>query len=320
MVNQDYVEGGQNYADDTPEHAEEFRSLLRNHDFRVALSIGFDRQSVIDAAWGGVGEPKNSTISPQSLHFTDPAGQALFTQWAESYTSFNATAANALLDGLGMTTAPDGFRTLPSGKPFTLVMDISDWGGILQVQVDAANEMKEQWETNLGIKVQINNLQGQPDLETRTNEGYYMIRGAHISEIDVLTFPDWVFPVVNRYMFPLQGRWFANGGDACTEPPSEGNMYPCGLKPEDGSPAQILQGLYNAARDTSTFEGRNAVVQQAVEEIIEDGPFIIGVSGDRPMPIIVKDYMRNILNYGVVGPWAPATPGNQIAALWWMEK
>jgi hypothetical protein len=38
------------------------------------------------------------------------------------------------------------------------------------------------------------------------------------------------------------------------------------------------------------------------------------------MPIIVKDYMRNILDFGVVGPWAPATPGNQIAAQWWMDQ
>lgn len=321
MVNQDYVEGGQNYPDDTPEHAAEIRDLLRNHDFRVALSIGFDRQSVIDAAWGGNGASQNMTISPQSLHFADPAGEAIFDQWAASYTEFNAVNANALLDGLGMTPDIDGFRTLPSGKPFTLIIDISDWGGILQVQVDAAEEMKNQWETNLGIRVQINNLQGQqPDLDARTNEGYYMLRAAHVSELDVLTFPDWVFPVVNRYMFPLQGRWFANGGDACTEAPSEGNLYPCGLKPEDGSPAQILQTLYNEARETGTVDGRNAIVQQAIAELISSGPFVIGVSGDQPMPILVKDYMKNILDYGVVGPWAPATPGNQIAALWWMDK
>jgi hypothetical protein len=180
--------------------------------------------------------------------------------------------------------------------------------------------MKKQWETNLGIKVTINNLQGQPDIDTRTNEGYYMLRGAHVSEIDILTYPDWMFPVVNRYVFPLEGRWFAKGGDACKDAPTETLKNPCGLKPEDGSPAQILQGLYNEARNTGTIEGRHAVVWKAIDEIVKDGPFIIGVSGDQPMPIIVKDYMKNILNFGVVGPWAPATPGNQIAAQWWMDK
>ncbi len=320
MVNQDYVEGGKNYTDDTPEHAKEIRDLLRNKDFRVALSTGFDRQRVIDVVWGGIAEAKNMTISPQSLHFSDPAGQEVFKQWAQNATKFDAAAANALLDGLGMKKGADGFRTLPSGKPFELVMDISDWGGSLKVQVDAADEMKKQWGENLGLNVRINNLQGQPDLDTRTNEGYYMIRGSHTAEVDVLTYPDWMFPVVNRYMFPLEGRWFANGGDACVVKDGDTSHLPCGLKPEAGSPAEILQGLYNKARDTADFAARNKVVQDAVSEIVKDGPFDIGVSGDQPMPIIVKDYMKNILDFGVVGPWAPATPGNQIAALWWRDK
>lgn len=40
---------------------------------------------------------------------------------------------------------------------------------------------------------------------------------------------------------------------------------------------------------------------------------------DQQMPVIVKDYMRNIPNFGVVGPW-DATPGNTIPAQWWMDK
>ena len=43
MVNQDYVEGGKNYENDTPEKAAEIRTLLRDKRFRDALSIGFDR-------------------------------------------------------------------------------------------------------------------------------------------------------------------------------------------------------------------------------------------------------------------------------------
>ena len=318
MVNQDYVEGGKNYEDDTPEHAKEIRDLLRSDKFRQALSIGFDRQRVVDVAWGGIADIKNYTLSPQSWHFAGDKGQEVYQKWAQNFVNFDAAAANALLDELGMTKGTDGFRNLPSGKPFELVIDISDWGGSLKVQVDAADEMKKQWETNLGLKIKINNLQGQPDLDTRTNEGYYMLRGAHISEIDILTYPDWLFPVVNRYYFPLEGRWFAKGGDACV--PAADKPYDCGLKPEDGSPAQVLQGLYNKARETNSEQGRHEVVWEAIDVHVQHGPFVIGVAGDQPMPIIVKDYMRNILDFGVVGPWAPSTPGNQIAALWWMDK
>jgi peptide/nickel transport system substrate-binding protein len=47
-------------------------------------------------------------------------------------------AANALLDEIGMTKGADGFRSLPSGEPVTV--DISDWGGRCQGQVDASDE------------------------------------------------------------------------------------------------------------------------------------------------------------------------------------
>jgi peptide/nickel transport system substrate-binding protein len=320
MVNQDYVEGGKNYDDDTPEHAAEIRELLRNPSFRQALSTGFDRQRVIDVAWGGIGDIKNTTISPQSWHFTGPEGEAAYQQWAESYVVEDLDAANKMLDDLGMAKGADGMRMLPSGKPFELVMDITDWGGSLKVQTDAASEMASQWGANLGINVRINNIQGQPDVDTRTNEGQYMLRGAHVSEIDILTYPDWMFPVVNRYFMPLQGRWFAKGGATCTDEPSEGNLYPCGLEPAEGSSAQILQDLYNKARNTATEEGRHAVVREAVDEFVKNGPFVIGVSGDQSMPIVIKDHMRNIMDFGVVGPWAPATPGNQIVSQWWIEQ
>jgi peptide/nickel transport system substrate-binding protein len=320
MINQDYVEGGKNYDNDTPEKATEIRELFRDKRFRDALSIGFDRARVIDVAWGGIAEAKGMTLSPQSWHFTGAEGQAVYKKWSEAGVGFDVEAANALLDEVGMTKGADGFRTLPSGEPFELVMDTTDWGGSLKLQVDAADEMKKQWEANLGIHVKVNNIQGQPDVDTRINEGYYMMRGAHISEIDILTYPDWLFPIVNRYMFPLQGKWFAKGGDSCTDEVSEGNAHPCGLKPEDGSPAQMLQELYNKARNTGTEEERHKVVWEAIDVVIEEGPFVISVAGDQPMPIIVKDYMRNILNFGVVGPWAPATPGNQIAAQWWMDQ
>ncbi|HRF46063.1 MAG TPA: ABC transporter substrate-binding protein [Anaerolineales bacterium] len=319
MINQYYVEGGKNYENDTPEKAAEIRSVLRDQRFRIALSTGFDRQRIIDVAWGGIGEAKGATISPQSWHFAGE-GQAAYEKWANAYAETDIEGANALLDDLGMAVGADGFRTLPSGEPFVLTVDVSDWGGSLKVQVDAADEMKRQYEENLSIAVSINNLQGQPDLDTRTNEGYYMLRGAHISEIDILTYPDWMYPIVNRYMFPLEGRYFAKGGEACTEEPNESSQYPCGVAPEEGSPAQLLQDLYLKARDTATIEDRHAVVWETIDVIVEQGPFVIGVGGDQPMPIIVKDHMRNILDFGVVGPWAPSTPGNQIAAQWWIEQ
>jgi len=100
----------------------------------------------------------------------------------------------------------------------------------------------------------------------------------------------------------------------------EGSQYPCGVEPVAGSPAQILQDLYTKARSTAGVEDRHKVVWEAVEELIKDGPFVIGVGGDQLAPVVIKDTVHNVLDFGVVGPWAPATPGNQIVAQWWIEQ
>lgn len=317
-VNSWYVEGGKNYADDTPEHAKKIRDVLRDKRFRQALSMGIDRQRMIDVAWNGIGEAKQATLSPQSPHFASPEGKKVYEAWANSYIDFDVEKANALLDEMGMKKGADGFRTLPSGEPFVLTLDISDWGGSLKVQTDAAAEAEKQWETNLGLSVEVKNLQGQPDLDIRNNNGYFMLRAAHVAELDIWTYPDWLFPIVNRYYMPLEGKWYAKGQDTCVPDPKI--PYDCGVKPEDGSPAQRLQALYDKGVNEPDAAKRDAIVWEAIQINIDEGPFIIGISGDQQMPIVVKNYMRNIPNYGVVGPWAPATPGNTIASQWWMDK
>jgi peptide/nickel transport system substrate-binding protein len=94
----------------------------------------------------------------------------------------------------------------------------------------------------------------------------------------------------------------------------------CGVKPAAGSPAEKMQALYEKGLAEKDINKRHQIVWEAIKVSIDEGPFVIAVAGDQPMPIIVKNYMRNILDFGVVGPWAPATPGNQVAAQWWMEK
>jgi peptide/nickel transport system substrate-binding protein len=320
FINQDYVEGGQNYADDTPEHAKEIRDLLRNASFRQALSIGTDRQKIIDVAWKGIGTTKQYTLSPQSWHFAGAEGQKVYEEWAASFTEYDVAKANEMLDEIGMTKGADGFRTLPSGTAFDLIIDVTDWGGDLAVNVDGSNELKAQWEANLGIKTTINNLQGQPISGTRMNEGFYMLKVAEMAEVDIWTFPEQIFPVRNNYSFPLTGRWYANGGDTCVPSAPEKQYAECGMKPEPGSPEARLQDIYRQGLNTKDIDARHQLVWDAFEINMTEGPFILGLTGDVPAAAICKDNLKNVLNYGVTGPWAPATPGNQVTAQWYFEQ
>jgi peptide/nickel transport system substrate-binding protein len=319
FINLDYVEGGKNYEDDTAEHAKEVRDLLRADKFRQALSVGVDRQRVIDVAWKGIGEAKNYTLSPQSWHFAGEEGQKVYKEWAASFTEYSIEKANSWLDEVGMKKGSDGFRTLPSGKPFQLWFDVDDWGGDMDVNMNGTMEIKAQYEKNLALSCNINNVKGQPVAGTRHSEGQYMLKVALEAEMDIWTFPDQMFAVRNNYSFPLAGRWFGNGGDACKVSAPEKQYAECGMKPEPGSPQEALQALYRKGQNTKSIEDRHKIVYEAIKIFEEHGPFHLGIAGDVQAMAIAKNTMRNVLDFGVTGPWAPATPGNQIPAQWWIE-
>jgi len=310
MIDQDYHKD-QEYDPNTelPEDVE-IRELLRNHDFRVGLSLAMDRQRELDVVWEGIGEIKNATISPQSWHFASPEGQAIFKEWADSYVDYDPEGAMASFEKAGFVDADgDGWRDLPSGTPFTLVIDLTDWG-----QVALNTPFLDVYKKNLedvGVKVLINNVAGTPEDGIRGDYGLYMVKTAHISELDLWTYPDWIFPLrgagEGTRCWPMQGMYYSSGGEK-------------GWEPEAGSPAYRLQEIYRQGLAEPDVQKRHELIWEAVKIYIEEGPFYIAATGDQPQPVIAKNYMKNVQEYGVLGPWAPGSPGNTHPEQWWMDK
>jgi hypothetical protein len=133
-----------------------------------------------------------------------------------------------------------------------------------------------------------------------------MLRNCHASEVDIWTYPDWIFPLRDNRAWPLEGKYRQTGG---TE----------GWEPFPGGPAERLQNLYDIGMATKSEQKRHEIVWQAVQIHIDDGPFTLGVAGDQPMPVVVKNGVHNVPQYGVLGPWAPASPGNVHPEQFWME-
>jgi peptide/nickel transport system substrate-binding protein len=105
----------------------------------------------------------------------------------------------------------------------------------------------------------------------------------------------------------MQGKWRQTGGAE-------------GWEPEPGSPAARLQALYDEGMAEPTVEGRHEIVWQAIRIHIEDGPFTLGAAGDQPMPVVVKDNVHNVPEFGILGPWAPGSPGNTNPSQYWIEQ
>ena len=292
-----------------PDTCEEIRALLQNQDFRQGLAYALDRERLIDVAWGGIGEPTAFTISPQAWHFASPEGKAIYEEWRDTYSQYDPELAAEKFDAAGFVDADgDGFRDLPSGAPFELVMDQGDWGG--QVIPVVSNEVYAANLEEVGVNTLINDLIGQPDWTLRHSEGLFMIRNSHASELDVWTFPDWIFPLrgTEARAWPLEGKYYETGGAE-------------GWEPQPGTTfAYELQQLYKQGIAEPDIEKRHQIVYDAIRILIDNGPFIIGGSGDQQMPVVVRNGFHGIPDLVILGPWAPGSPGNLSPEQFWMEE
>ena len=284
-INQDYVP------------CEYIRELLRCRNFRRGLSHAIDRHHMNDVIWWGMGTVQGFTVSREAFHFLCPEGRAIMEEWAASHIEYDVDLANQLLDAAGLDArCPEtGFRLrADTGEIFELLLDIGEWG-TAEINEIASGLLEKYWEA-VGIKTTLN-FAPDPEIEYRFVEGLYMLRMIHIAEIDLFAYPDWLFVSgLNTRMWPMVTKWYATGGAE-------------GWPPYDIPKA--LHELWLAALAEPEMEKRHRYAHKAARIHIEEGPFVIGVTGGLPMPVFVKENFRNVPEFGVLGPWAPGAPGSQ---------
>ena len=96
----------------------EYRELFNKKDFRVALSIGMDRQEIIDTVLLGAGQPWQNAPYEDSLMYHE--------RYATQFIEYDPAKANSCLNSLGLDKrGADGIRLLPSGRPLTISTEIS---------------------------------------------------------------------------------------------------------------------------------------------------------------------------------------------------
>jgi peptide/nickel transport system substrate-binding protein len=283
-------------------------NLLRDKKFKRALSYALNRERINDVVWHGMMRVQAFTVSKDSWHFVSPEGKKVWQEWANSYVEYNPQKANELLDEVGLNKRDEeGFRTRPDGSKLQIVVDITGWGG-KDRNSEAAPVIKKNWEA-VGIRTILNAVYGTPAEDARVHDCTYMIRFAHVAEMDLWTYPDWVFPTGDgERMWPGVVHWIKNQVGRYME------------KPEPGSPEDRLIKLYYKGIATTDFEEQNRIIWDAVRIHIEEGPFDIGITGGQPSPIIVKNNFRNVPDFGILGPWAVGCPGAENPEQFFFKK
>ena len=267
------------------------RQLIRDQRFRKALALGVDREKCNEIAWRGLLQPQAATVSQESWHFADADGQTLFEEWKRADADFDLEKANAMLDEMGLTQRDkQGYRLRPDGQRLEIVMDVPS-SNLNSQENDIGLIIQEGWE-QMGIKTILYTPPGA-ELSLRRTLGEFTISMHGEAEMDLFTYPDWVFPTLAKYWHPKVGKWYETGG-------KEGET-PTG-------PLKKLLDLYDAIKKEPDSQKRHQYVRDAVRIHIDEGPFHLGTAARSPSLVVVADHFHNVPNDGILGPWAIVTP------------
>ncbi|MFN3169543.1 MAG: ABC transporter substrate-binding protein [Hyphomicrobiales bacterium] len=243
------------------------RAILGDPRFRQAMSLGIDRDAIIDIVLLGQSVPYQ--IGPLPGHV------AHNEQLATQFLDYDPDAAAALLDEAGYTDG-DGVREAADGTPLSFTIDVvnsrQEWIDMIELMGESLDE--------IGIRIRPNVIE----------RSLFTERGqAGLHDIQVWDMPGGLDPIVDfRPITPAhpivsafgpQWRiWNASGGTQGEEPPA--------------SLARRME-LANTYRQTASPDDRAEIAREAMA-IAAEGFEAMGIATAPPTFAIVSNRMRNV--------------------------
>ena len=258
-----------------------WRELIRQADFRRALSLAIDRHEINQAIYFGLAIEANNTVLPQSrLYKPDYA-----TKWAVH----DLEKANRLLDGLGLTRRDDrGVRLLADGRAMNIIVETS---GEETEQSDVLELIRDSW-LKAGIKLFTKPLQREV-LRNRVFSGSTLMSvwfGLENGVPTADTSPEELAPTSQQQLqWPKWGQHYETSGKAG--------------QPVDLEDARKLAWLNETWRTVTTKERKEEIWRQMLE-IHADRVFTIGLIAGVLQPVVVNDRLRNVPVEGIYN-WDP---------------
>jgi len=274
-----------------------WRKLLRNVDFRRALSMAIDRHEINEVVFFGLALESNNTVLPNSPLFEK--------SWQRRWAKFDLKAANRLLDKIGLTKRDgQGIRLLPDGRPLEIIVETagedSDQADVLQLVADS-------WR-KVGIKLFIKPTRREV-LRRRSIAGSTVMSvwfGLENGVASNTSSPEELAPTRDGQLnWPKWGINFQNNGK--------------GGEAVDVPEAKRLLDL-NAAWSVATSAEQRTLIWKEMLEIHADQVFSIGLISGVLQPVVVNNALRNVPQQGVYN-WDPGAQfGLYRPDTFWYEK
>lgn len=247
------------------------RALFQNRDFRAALSMALDRQTLIDAVLIGEGEPAQPSIRK---------GDPLYNErLATQHTKYDPAAANKLLDAIAPRKDSRGFRLDERGRRITIIFELDQSRTVFLDMFQLVLPMFQA----VGIDAQMRSMD-RSLWETRVRLGRDFDATAHQfganGGIAAMLDPRYFAPVdANSLYAPGWQLWYRDRRNAAAvEPPPI---------------AQAQMALYDRLRQTADA-GQQAAIMKELLELAADAFYVFGVSQPPDGYGVVRNNFRNV--------------------------
>ncbi|MGB0505925.1 MAG: ABC transporter substrate-binding protein [Pikeienuella sp.] len=260
----------------------QWRSFMRNADFRRALSVAISRRAINKVLYFGMAKPAATAALPASPFYTKKAAQA----WAQ----YDPELANEMLDKIGLDKRDsDGWRLLPDGQRAEIIIESA---GERPEETAALELIQIMW-GDVGIKLSFRSLD-RDILRSKAYSGVAMMpiwQGWNNGIPTPGASPKALAPVDQaNFSWPKWGQYFQTKGSAGEE--------------ADTPEARRLMELFQKWSQSANESEQSAIWEEMLE-IHADQVYAIGLISGAPQPIVVNAKLRNVTEEGVYA-WEPA--------------
>ena len=258
-----------------------WRELVRQKDFRHALSVGINRHEINQVIYFGLAQETGNTVRP---------GCPLFeNQYQNAWSQYDIKLANRLLDDMGLDQRDSrGIRVMKDGRPLEIILHTAGEG---TEETDILELISESW-GQIGIKLHIKPSQREV-FRDRVFSGEAMMalfngidNGLPTADMS----PEEFAPTdQTQLQWPKWGQYFETNKQV-------------GEAPDIDEAKQLLSLYYEWSKSTDT-DSRTTIWKQMLE-IYSEEVFSIGLICGVPQPIVVNNQLRNVPEQGYYS-WAP---------------
>ncbi len=255
-----------------------WREILRDVQFRRALSLAIDRRMINRALYFGLASEGNMTALPASPFFSESN--------LHSYAQYDPERANRMLDDLGYTKRRgDGIRVLEDGRPMRILVETA---GERQEVENALQIIADTWR-DIGVELVMRPLD-RDILRQHVYSGQSMAAvwfGWDNGIPTPNTSPGYLAPRAQDFFaWPKWGQYYQTNSEAG--------------EPVDMPKAARLMDLA-AEWERTDSRARRVAIWQEMLKIHAEEKYAIGILAEAPQPVVVSNKLKNVPKAGL---WA----------------